>query len=259
VSSTKRPSVDGDIVAGHLGEGGKRLTVQVVPVQLGVGERHHLRQEPVGAHEALQGVDETLLLVLLQVGEPVDRWGQRRMHTSVVDAVADQQQGHDGVDLVGPEHAVLVEGVAGVVEQVGIGGRGDDGAVVGLERGPDLLGVVAEVEDERAVLVRVDPVEPGQRLHGIQAREQLVDVHGVELGLVEPRLVLLGDDEDLVLVAVEHVGHLRLVDAVELRLGDLVAIDVQPPGERHEHTDIGVAMVVDVLRERPVVPHGVLT
>ena len=254
----QRSGVDGDVVAADLGEGGERLAVQVVPVQLGVGERHHLRQEPVGAHEPLQGVDEPLLLVLVEVGEPVDRRGQRGVDPTVVDAVADQQQGDDGLDLVGPQHAVLVEGVAGVVEQVRVGRWGDGRAVVGLEGGADLLGVVAEVEDERAVLVRVDPVEPGQGLHGVQARQRLVDVHGVELRLVEAGLVLLGDDEDLVLVGVEHVGHLGLGDAVELGLGDLVAVDVELAGEGDEHADVGVAVVVDVLGQRPVVAHGVL-
>ena len=65
-----------------------------------------------------------------------------------------QQQRDDALDLVGPEHAELVEVVAGVVEQVRVGRRGDGRAVVGLERGADVLGLVAEVEDERAVLAR---------------------------------------------------------------------------------------------------------
>ena len=54
-----------------------------------------------------------------------------------------------GLDLVGAQHVELVEGVAGVVEQVRVGRRRDGLAVVRLERVLDVLGVVAEVEHER--------------------------------------------------------------------------------------------------------------
>jgi hypothetical protein len=74
------------------------------------------------------------------------------MHPVVSDLPLCQEQGDAAFDLVGPQHPVGVERVAGVVEEVRVGRRRDGGPVVGLERCPDVLGVVVEVEDEGAVL-----------------------------------------------------------------------------------------------------------
>ena len=70
-----------------------------------------------------------------------------------------------------------------------------------------------------SVLQRVDAVEPGQGLHGVEAREDLVDVHGVQERLVEAGLELLGHDEHLVVVPGEALGRLGLGEAVHLGLG----------------------------------------
>ena len=83
--------VDGLAAAG-VEEGGEGLAEQVVAFQLGVGERDHLRQERVGPHEPLQRVEEPVLLVLLEVGEPVDRRRQRGVDPTVVDLALGQQQ-----------------------------------------------------------------------------------------------------------------------------------------------------------------------
>lgn len=78
----------------------------------------------------------------------------------MVDLLGQKQPGECG-GVLGAEHPELVERVPGVVEQVGIGRRGHRGAVVGRERGRDLLGVVDEVQHEGAVFVLVGPVQPG--------------------------------------------------------------------------------------------------
>ena len=65
-----------------------------------------------------------------------------------------------------------------------------------------------------SLLGGVGAVEPRQGLHGVEPGERLVDVHRVELRLVEAGLVLLGDHQDLLLVGVELVGGLGLGEAV---------------------------------------------
>ncbi len=62
----------------------------------------------------------------------------------MVEVVADQQQGDGVLDLVGPQHAVLVEGVAGLVEQAGVGGWGRRWCRSTTEGGWDVLGVVSD-------------------------------------------------------------------------------------------------------------------
>ncbi len=74
-------------------------------------------------------------------------------------ARGDEQRG-DLRNLLRTQDAVLVEGVAGVVEEVRVGRRGDGLAVVRLELGPDRIRVVAEIEDEGAVLALGAAVEP---------------------------------------------------------------------------------------------------
>ena len=81
------------------------------------------------------------------------------------------------------------------------------GLIVRLERLVDLLGVVHEIQHEGAVLLaRAGAVEPREGLHGLHAREPLVHVHRVQVGLIEPGLVLLGHQQNLVLVGAEPLG-----------------------------------------------------
>ena len=161
------------------------------------------------------------------------------------------------IDLVGAQHPELVERVAGVVQQVRVRRRGDGLAVVRLERGRDLFGVVDEVEDEGAVLVGVGAVQPGERLHGGETGQRLVDVHGVELWLVEAGLELLGHDHDLVLVGVEPLCGLRLGELVALGFRDgVAAVERYGVGERDEHAEV-VAVVGDVGAQRFPEPNSV--
>ncbi len=89
-------------------------------------------------------------------------------------------------------------------------------------------------------------VEARQGLHGGQAGEGLVDVHGVELWLVESGLELFGHHHDPELVAVEALRRLRVGEAVALGLGDrLTPVGHHLPGEGHQHSQV-VAVLVDV-------------
>ena len=75
-----------------------------------------------------------------------------------------------------------------------------------------------------SVFARVDAVEPGEGLHGVEAGQHLVHVHRVQQRLVEAGLELLGHDQHLVVVAGELLGGLRLREAVHRRLGELDAV-----------------------------------
>ena len=68
------------------------------------------------------------------------------------------------------------------------------------------VGVVDEVEHVGRVLAGVRPVEAGERLHGLDARQPLVHVHAAEQRLVEAGLELVRHQQDLVLVALEGLA-----------------------------------------------------
>ena len=123
------------------------------------------------------------------------------------------------------------------------------------ERLLDVLGLVAEVEHERVGLLRLDPVEPGEGLHGVEAAEHLVDVHGVQQWLVEPSLELLCDDQHLVVVGVELLRGLRVRERIHARLSEGVAGVEDLAGERHQRRHIAVFVLGDVLVDRLLVTH----
>ena len=188
------------------------LAEEVVPLELGVGEADHLRQERVRTDEALERVQERVLLLGAQLTEPVDRRPKGSVDAVVSDLPLRHEQCDGALDLIRPEHAERVEVVAGVIQQVRIGRRGDRRPVPRLEGGADVFGLVAEVEDEGAVLAYaaavVRAIQPRQGLHGREPSERLIDIHRVELGLIEARLILLRDDQQLPLLGVELGGGL---------------------------------------------------
>ena len=82
--------------------------------------------------------------------------------------------------------------------------------VVGLEGLADLFAVVHEVENEGVFLERMNPVQARQRLHGLDAGEPLVHEHRVQQRLIEPGLVLLRHEQNLVLLGRELLRQLLL-------------------------------------------------
>ena len=103
--------------------------------------------------------------------------------------------------------------------------------------------------------MRVDPVQPRQGLHGVEATEDLVDVHGVQQRLVEPGLELFGHDQHLVVVGVEPLGGLPVREAVHAGLGEVVAAVEHLARERHQRRQTHVVLRCDVLVDRLLVPH----
>ena len=131
-----------------------------------------------------------------------------------------------GLDVLRPEDLGVEDLHPQVVEEVGIGLVGEMRLLVIREEGTaDRFSVVDEVEHEGARLVgREDAVQPRKGLHRLHVVEPLVDVHGVKQRLVEPGLVLLGDQQDAELGLGELsrkglLGQRLAVDRVHLRLG----------------------------------------
>jgi hypothetical protein len=117
----------------------------------------------------------------------------------------------ENVDFLPPVILAFVEPGLQRVDLVRIGRRVDLADLVeGLERRRDILRLVLEVEHEGVVLAGAGAVEARQGLHRLDAREPLVDVHGVQERLVEAGLVLVGDEEHLVLVGLKGGGQAGL-------------------------------------------------
>ena len=107
-----------------------------------------------------------------------------------------------------------------VVEQVRVGGLAQEGpVVVGSEGFLNLLSLVGEVQNHRVVLARVNTIEPGQGLDGVDPAQFLVHVHGVQQGLVKPRLEFIRHDQEAVFFAIEGPGRLDFREAVHVGLG----------------------------------------
>ena len=123
--------------------------------------------------------------------------------------------------------------------------------VVDLERREHVSRVVHEVEDVAGVLAGIGAVQPGQRLHGLNAREPLVDVHAAEHRLVEAGLELVGHQQDLVVVGVEGppdiaASQIRIEADAVLREGIGTGLRVvHLARERHQGAD-RIASLLDV-------------
>ena len=107
----------------------------------------------------------------------------------------------------------------------------DGGAVIVGKRLLDGLGVVLEIEDENIVLLRVRPVQAGERLHRFDAGEHLVHIHRVQQRLVVAGLELFGADEEAIRVFLNPVGDVVARKSVQLRLADLLALIFRLAGE----------------------------
>ena len=152
------------------------------------------------------------------------------------------------------------------VEEVGVDLLGQRGlGIEAAERFADHLGVVHEVEDVGILLVRMDAVHAADGLDGLHVLELLVYHQGVQQGLIEARLVLLGDDEH-VAVVVELLLRLAFGDARAvvahvqgglsvLALLGVVGIDDRA-GERHEDLHVVVALLLHVALHLVVIAYG---
>ncbi|EXI77065.1 MAG: hypothetical protein AW10_04045 [Candidatus Accumulibacter appositus] len=163
-----------------------------------------------------------------------------------------QFHGDNAIDL---EVVVVAGGIqlgTQVEDEVWIGGRCEFGSrVVGLERGEDFLGVIHEIQHVGRVLAGMGAVETGEGLHSLDAGQSLIHVHAAEQGLVEAGLELVGDEEDLVLVAFEGFADVATLQVrvqglavfrEAVRAGLLV---IHLTGEGDQRADL-VALALDV-------------
>ena len=133
--------------------------------------------------------------------------------------------------------------------------------VVGLEGLEDFRRVIYEIQHVGRVLARVRPVQPRKRLHRLDARQPLVDIHPAQERLIEAGLEFVRHQQDLILVALERfanvaalqIGIERLAVLREaVRTGLLV---VHFSGEGHQRADL-VAVVLDVFVDGQLPAHG---
>ena len=155
-----------------------------------------------------------------------------------------------------------VELGAQVEDEVRVGRRREfRRRVVGLERRQHFLGVVHEIEHVGRVLAGMRAVQAGERLHGLDAGEPLVDVHAAQQRLIEAGLELVGDEQDLILVALEGFADVAALQVrVERRAGFGEGIRarflvVHLAGERHQRADL-VAVLLDVFVDGELPAHG---
>jgi len=224
-------------------------------------QRDDLGDEGIEALETPQELAELFLLCLVLVkNEPLPREADDAFEGRAIrfGEVAGEETVGEAFNLAPVDVGCMVNALFEVVELVGVG------AVLklrGLEEGreglPDVFGRVAEVENEGVLLARPGAVQAGECLHRMEACEFLVDIHGDEFRLVEPGLVFLGDDKDLVFRAVEPAGQFGRGEAVRARLGPCVAVDVEIAGEGDQGPDVGVFPIRDVSVQALPVAQGV--
>ena len=87
------------------------------------------------------------------------------------------------------------------------------------------MGQPQVIDNQPARLVFEYPVHPGDRLHQPMPAHRLIDIHRVQEGLVEPGLVLLRHEQNVVLLGRELLRQLFLAYAevhAHLGVGDIL-------------------------------------
>ena len=86
--------------------------------------------------------------------------------------------------------------------------------MIGLKRGEHLGGIIDEVDHVCGVLAGMRAIEARQCLHGLDAGQPLVHVHGAQQRLIETGLELVRDQKDLVFVALERLAYVAALQVV---------------------------------------------
>ena len=181
-------------------------------------------EEAVGAREGLGVPLEPDLPVLVQVVLVAGNTGVED-RVQALPVGAGEIQLDEVLDLGAGVDFRFAQRGREVVQLVGVGLAAEDRrAVVVREREFDAVAVVQEVEDERIVLLGVRAIEARERLHGLDAGQRLVDVHGVQQRLVVAGLELVGDDQEPIGVLLNLLGDGVRREPVEGRLGDRAAV-----------------------------------
>ena len=171
----------------------------------------------------------------------------------------------------GPDHplhlvlvveALGVQLVAQVQHNVGVADAAELCRGVVLPEGSeDLLPLVDEVHHEGGVLARVGAVQPRQGLHGLDAAQLAVHVHGAQQRLVETSLELIGHQQDAELRRGEGLAQVAPLKAwVHVGFGEWVraAFRVVHLAREGDQQADAVALPPDVVVHRAHPAHRLL-
>ena len=86
--------------------------------------------------------------------------------------------------------------------------------IIARERFPNLLGIVGEVEHEHITLLRMGAIQTRKRLHGLDVRQHLVHIHGMQKRLIVAGLELVGHNEEAVRFFAEGLFNIAAGEAV---------------------------------------------
>ena len=134
----------------------------------------------------------------------------------------------------------------------------------------DIFLCIFKVQDERAVFARIGTVQAGQRLHCRYVLQLLVHIHGVEQRFVKAGLILVRNDQNVILAAVEcfaelFVGSNVFAVSVQIhsgfgeRLLPRVICQRHLAGERDHHiaADALVGMIGEIFLDREIIANCV--
>lgn len=238
--------------------------VDELPVQVLVEHADHLGDVAVPLAEVSHGaadliaVVRRLLLIAVHGGEQAA--DQHALGGAALGAAGE-------IDLAKAVNIrIVVDPIApqlplDLVEQIGVDLLLQEGLVIEyLEVLLNIFLFVGKVQNKGIVFAGAGPVEPGEGLHGLDAPKLLIHDHGVQQGLVEAGLILLGNDQDIEVV-VEFLLGLGLLDMaavgphVQPRLRVALVPDDDLPGEGHHGLDLGVALLLGIALDGLEIQH----
>ena len=125
-----------------------------------------------------------------------------------------------------------------------------------------LFPIIHKVQHKGVFFMRVDAIQAGQGLDGLNTGQPFVHIHGVQQGLVKAGLVFLRHKQDLVLVCCEPLRQLPLAyPAVHVCFGIGFLLDRivrHDTGKRDQGFD-RIALLRDVAIKALLVAHGLKT
>ncbi len=135
------------------------------------------------------------------------------------------------------------------------------GFVIGQKGVENVLRLVDEIQNIGGFFAGIDAIEARQSLHGGDAIEPFIDIHRAQQRLIEAGLKLVGDQQDLKLIAVEGGANIaafqvRVHVTFRKRLRPTLAI-VDFARKRHQCAQI-IALLFDVFVDGQLVAHGSL-
>ncbi|OQC00633.1 MAG: hypothetical protein BWX80_03412 [Candidatus Hydrogenedentes bacterium ADurb.Bin101] len=137
-----------------------------------------------------------------------------------------------------------------------------------LERLPDIVFIVHEIQDKGLFLTVGGAVQTGQGLHRLDARKPLIHIHGMQQRLVKPGLVLLRHQQHLVRIATETLRQFLLPDTLALAVHVHAGFGIfharhigvcYRAAECHQRFDARVSLFRDILVKGQFILDGMQT